>query len=225
MKAAEITWALARPTVGTTVALATRLKVYGKDRVPRTGGVVVASNHFSWVDPVVLGVASPRVLYYMAKVEAHRIPGVGSLIRCMGCFAVRRGESDREAVRTMRAVVAGGEALGLFVEGSRQRSAVPGPIQPGAGMVALQEGVPILPVAIHGTQTWSGRVSIAWGTPMTFEGIPKGGRGYKEASALVETEIRRLFDWLVFVHQRGRPSGVPPAAGHLGNPHGSSRLS
>lgn len=216
MKAAEVTWAIARPTVGATVSLATRLKVYGKDRVPRTGGVVVASNHFSWVDPVVLGVACPRVLYYLAKVEAHRIPGLGSLIRTMGCFAVRRGESDREAVRTMRAVVAGGEALGLFVEGTRQRSGVPGPAQPGAAMVALQEGVPILPVAIHGTQTRSGAVSIAWGTPITVEGFPKGGRGYKQASSLVETEIRRLFDWLVSVHELGRPSGVPPAASHRG---------
>lgn len=220
MRAAEITWALGRPTVGTTVSLATRLRVYGKDRVPRTGGIVVASNHFSWVDPVALGAACPRVLYYMAKVEAHRVPGLGALIRAFGCFSVRRGESDREAVRTMRAVVAGGDALGLFVEGSRQRSGVPGPVQAGAAMVALQEGVPILPVAIHGTQTWSGAVSIAWGTPMTFDGIPKGGRGYKEASALVETEIRRLFDWLVSVHQLGRPSGVPPATGDPGNAHG-----
>jgi len=225
VKAAEVTWVLGRPIVGAPVALATRLRVYGKDRVPRTGGVVVASNHFSWVDPVALGYACPRVLYYMAKVEAHRVPGLGAVIRAFGCFAVRRGESDREAVRAMRAVVADGDALGLFVEGTRQRSGVPGPVQPGAAMVALQEGVPILPVAIHGTQTWSGAVSIAWGTPMTFEGIPKGGRGYKEASSLVGTEIRRLFDWLVFVHQRGRPSGVPPAARHLGNPHGSSRLS
>jgi len=225
MRAAELTWAVGRPTLGAVASLASRLEVYGRERVPPSGGLVVAANHFSWLDPIVLGAASPRVLYYMAKIEAHRMPGLGIFIRAFGCFSVRRGESDREAVRMMRAVVADGEALGLFVEGSRQRSAVPGPIQPGAGMVALQEGVPILPVAIHGTQTWSGRVSIAWGTPMTFETIPKGGRGYKEASALVETEIRRLFDWLVFVHQRGRPSGVPPAAGHLGNPHGSSRLS
>ena len=195
-------------------ALASRLRVYGKERVPLEGGIVVASNHFSWLDPAVLGYASPRVLYYMAKIEAHRLPGLGTFIRAFGCFPVRRGESDRDAVRLMRTIVAEGHALGLFAEGSRQRSGVPGHVQPGAAMVALQEGAPILPVAIHGTQTWRPRgfqpVSIAWGEPMSLDGIPKGGKGYKEASVLVQDEIRRLWDWLVDSHRLGRPDGTPP---------------
>jgi 1-acyl-sn-glycerol-3-phosphate acyltransferase len=152
----------------------------------------------------------------MAKVEAHRVPGLGAFIRAFGCFPVRRGESDREAVRTMRKIVADGHALGLFVEGTRQTAGVPGVVQPGAAMVALQEAVPIVPVAIHGTQEWSlgnrQRVSIAWGEPMLLEGLPKGGKGYKEASVLLQAEIRRLWDWLVEVHRLGRPDGVPPSA-------------
>ena len=218
MSLPDVTWALGRPTIGLAATLASRLKVYGKDRVPLDGGLVVASNHFSWLDPAALGAASPRVLYYMAKIEAHRVPGFGAFIRTFGCFPVRRGESDREAVRTMRRIVADGHALGLFVEGTRQRSGVPGVVQPGAAMVALQEEAPIVPVAIHGTQTWKPgnfhAVSIAWGEPMTFDGLPKGGKGYKEASLLVQAEIRRLFDWLVDAHRLGRPSGVPPAAEH-----------
>ena len=146
--------------------------------MPRTGGVVIACNHFSWLDPAALGAACPRTMYYMAKIEAHRVPGLGHLIRAFGTFSVRRGESDREAVRTMRQIVREGKALGLFVEGTRQRSGVPGEIQPGAAMVALQEGVPIVPVALHGSQTWKPGnfhpVSVAWGTPMTFDGLPKG---------------------------------------------------
>jgi len=212
----ERVWMVGRPTIGAAGAFASRLRVYGKDRVPPSGGCVVASNHFSWLDPVVLGVASPRVVYYMAKIEAHRIPGLGAFIRAFGCFPVRRGESDREAVRTMRQIVADGHALGLFVEGTRQRSGEPGLVQPGAAMVALQEGVPILPVAIHGTESWSlanrEHVSIAWGEPMTFDGLPKGGKGYREASAIVQAEIRRLWEWLVEVHRLGRPEGVPPGA-------------
>ncbi|MBA2293692.1 MAG: 1-acyl-sn-glycerol-3-phosphate acyltransferase [Actinobacteria bacterium] len=224
MRAAELTWAVGRPTLGAVASLASRLEVYGRERVPPSGGLVVAANHFSWLDPIVLGAASPRVLYYMAKIEAHRMPGLGIFIRAFGCFSVRRGESDREAVRMMRAVVADGEALGLFVEGTRQHSGVPGPVQAGAAMVALQEGAPVCPVAIHGTQSWPGRgpVSIAWGEPMTFDGLPKGGRGYKEASIVVQTEIRRLFDWLVDLHRLGRPQGVPPAAGDRGA-HGRAR--
>jgi 1-acyl-sn-glycerol-3-phosphate acyltransferase len=195
-------------------ALASRLRVYGTERVPLEGGIVVASNHFSWLDPAVLGYASPRVLYYMAKIEAHRLPGLGTFIRAFGCFPVRRGESDRDAVRLMRTIVAEGHALGLFAEGSRQRSGLPGQVQPGAAMVALQEGAPILPVAIHGTQTWRPGgfqpVSIAWGEPMILDGLPKGGKGYKEASVLVQDEIRRLWDWLVDLHRLGRPDGTPP---------------
>lgn len=217
MSLPEVTWTLGRPTIGAAARLASRLRVYGRDRVPLEGGVVVASNHFSWLDPVVLGAVSPRVVYYMAKIEAHRVPGLGAFIRAFGCFPVRRGESDREAVRTMRRIVADGHALGLFVEGTRQRSGIPGVVQPGAAMVALQEEVPIVPVAIHGTQTWKPGnfqpVSIAWGEPMSFAGLPKGGRGYKEASTLVQEEIRRLFDWLVDVHAHGRPGGVPPGGG------------
>ena len=217
MSLPDVTWALGRPTIGLAATLASRLRAYGRDRVPLDGGLVVASNHFSWLDPAVLGASSPRILYYMAKVEAHRVPGLGAFIRAFGCFPVRRGESDREAVRTMRRIVAEGHALGLFVEGTRQHSGVPGQVQPGAAMVALQEDVPIVPVAIHGSQGWKPApggfqaVSIAWGEPMTFDGLPKGGRGYKEASALLQTEIRRLFDWLVEVHSLGRPDGVPPA--------------
>lgn len=216
MSLAEVTWALGRPTIGVAARLASRLRVYGSDRIPREGGIVVASNHFSWLDPLVLGASSPRVVYYMAKIEAHRVPGLGGFIRAFGCFPVRRGESDREAVRTMRRIVADGYALGLFVEGTRQRSGIPGVVQPGAAMVALQEEAPIVPVAIHGSQTWRPGnfrpVSIAWGEPMSLAGLPKGGRGYKEASALVQEEIRRLFDWLVDLHALGRPDGVPPGA-------------
>jgi 1-acyl-sn-glycerol-3-phosphate acyltransferase len=216
MNLAPVAWAVGRPTIGGATRLASHLRVYGRDRVPGAGGCVVASNHFSWLDPAALGAASPRILYYMAKIEAHRAPGLGTLIRAFGCFPVRRGESDREAVRTMRAIVAEGKALGLFVEGTRQRSGVPGEVQPGAAMVAIQEGVPVVPVAIHGTEDWSLRrrapVSIAWGEPIVFEGLPRGGRGYKEASAQIQHEIRRLWDWLVVMHEQGRPDGVPPAA-------------
>jgi 1-acyl-sn-glycerol-3-phosphate acyltransferase len=204
-------------TIQPVVQVFTRLRVYGKDRVPPDGGVVVACNHFSWIDPPALGAACPRTMYYMAKIEAHRVPGLGQLIRAFGTFSVRRGESDREAVRMMRQVVREGKALGLFVEGTRQRSGVPGEVQPGAAMVAMQEGVPILPVAVHGSHTWRpgnfAPVSIAWGTPISLEGVAKGGRGYREASQLVQAELRTLWEWLVDQHERGRPRGAVPPAG------------
>ena len=211
---ADVVWGIGRVTLQPLVQVFGNLKVYGKERVPREGGIVIACNHFSWLDPPALGAACPRTIHYMAKVEAHRAPGLGALIRAFGCFPVRRGESDRDAVRMMRQVVRDGLALGLFVEGTRQRSGVPGEVQAGAAMVALQEGVPIVPAAVHGSQAWRvgnfHPVSIAWGEPVTLGDLPRGGKGYKEASRIVQAEIRQLWKWLVEMHRLGRPNGTPP---------------
>jgi 1-acyl-sn-glycerol-3-phosphate acyltransferase len=210
----DAVWAVGRRTIGTAVHLAARTQVYGANRVPLEGGVVVAANHFSWIDPPALGDACPRTLYMVAKVEAHRVPGLGQLMRSFGALAVRRGESDREAVRTMRQAVRDGKALGLFVEGTRQRSGVPGLVQPGAAMVAITEQVPLVCAAIYGSYEWRlgnfSPVSIAWSEPMTFDGVPRGGKGYKEASAEIQREIRRLWEWLAGVHELGRPRDATP---------------
>ncbi|HET8556780.1 MAG TPA: lysophospholipid acyltransferase family protein [Gaiellaceae bacterium] len=218
MNAHDVAWILGRPPIGGPAALATRLRSYGDDRIPRTGGVVLAFNHFHWIDIPCVGFVCHRHLYFLAKVEAHGVPGLGQLIRTFGTLSVRRGESDREAVRQMREVVRDGEALGVFVEGTRQRSGVPGHVQPGAAMVALQEDVPVICGAIHGSQDWRlgnfAPVSIAWGEPMRFDGLPRGGRGYRAASQQIEAELHRLWSWLRDLHEAGRPrDAVPPARG------------
>jgi 1-acyl-sn-glycerol-3-phosphate acyltransferase len=210
----DLVWALGRPTIGTFTRVVAPLRVYGAERVPRQGGVVLAVNHFSWIDPLAFGIACPRTIYYMAKVEAHRVPGLGQLIRAFGTFAVRRGESDREAVRMMRRIVAEGKALGLFVEGTRQLSGVLGEVKPGAAMVALQEDVPVVAAAIYGSQFWRlgnfAPVSVAWGEPMRFEGLPRNAKGYRQASAEIERELHRLFDFLADLHRAGRPAVAAP---------------
>ena len=214
MKSEDVVWTFGKPLLGFPAAVATRLRSYGAERMPRSGGAVLAINHFSWIDIPCIGYVSPRNLYFLAKVEAHRVPGLGQVIRGFGTLAVRRGESDREAVRRMREVVRDGNVLGLFVEGTRQRSGVPGPVQPGAAMVAIQEGVPVVCGAIHGTQNWKlgnfAPASVAWSEPMRFDGLPRNAKGYREASAEIQRELRRLFDFLVEVHELGRPAVVVP---------------
>jgi len=212
MNRVDLAWKIGHLTIGSVVRAFVPLRVYGKERVPIEGGLVMAVNHFSWIDPPVFGHASPRTIYFLAKIEAHRVPGLGQLIRLFGTISVRRGESDREAVRLMRQVVRDGHALGLFAEGTRQRGGVPGEVQPGAAMVALQEEVPVVPAAIHGTHEWRvgnwKPVSVVWGEPMRFAGLPKSGKGYREASAEIEREVYRLWRWLVEVHEAGRPAQV-----------------
>jgi len=211
----DLVWAAGRPTIGTFTRIVAPLRSYGAERVPRRGGVVLAFNHFSWIDPPAFGATCPRTIYYMAKSEAHRVPGLGQLIRAFGTFAVRRGESDREAVRMMRRTVAEGKALGLYVEGTRQRGGVLGEVKPGAAMVALQEDVPVVPATIYGSQHWRlgnfAPVSIAWGEPRRFEGLPRNANGYREASREIERELHKLFDFLADLHALGRPAvAVPP---------------
>jgi 1-acyl-sn-glycerol-3-phosphate acyltransferase len=215
VNATDAVWRVGRMTISPALRAMAPLREYGTERVPREGGVVLAFNHFSWIDPLAFGTTSPRTVYYVAKMEAHKAPGLGQLIRAFGTRSVRRGESDREAVRAMREIVREGHALGMFVEGTRQRSGVPGEAKPGAAMVALQEDVPVVPAAIHGSQFWRignwHPVSIAWGEPMSFEGLPRSGKGYKEASRLIQEEIHRLWRFLVELHELGRPAvAVPP---------------
>ena len=214
MTGTDLVWAVGRATIGSAVRFVAPLRVYGAERVPARGGLVVAANHFSWLDPPALGAASPRTLYFMAKVEAHRVPGLGQLMRSFGAFPVRRGESDRDAVRTMHQIVRNGNALGMFAEGTRQLKGVPGRVQPGAAMVAINESAPLIPAAIHGSQSWRignfAPVSVAFGEPMTFDGLPRGGKGYKEASLEVERKLHELWQWLVELHELGRPRDATP---------------
>jgi 1-acyl-sn-glycerol-3-phosphate acyltransferase len=210
-------WAIGKPAMGGAAALVTRLRVYGRDRVPRTGGLVIAYNHLSWIDIPAFGWSSPRTVYFLAKAEAHAVPVVGAYLRLFGSFGVRRGESDREAVRRMRDVVRAGNALGIFAEGTRQQSGTLGPVQPGAAMAALQEDVPVVCAAIYGSHEWQlgnfKPVSIAYGEPMRFTGLPRNAKGYREASVEIEAELRRLWEWLRDLHAAGRPRhAVPPRA-------------
>ena len=215
MTAEDLAWALGRRYMGIPTRLLARVRVYGRDRIPATGGVVLAVNHLHWIDIPAVGVVSPRVVHFVAKAEVAKWKPVWRFLRWHGTIIVRRGESDRDAVREMRAAARAGQVVGLFVEGTRMKTGRPGPAQPGAAMVALQENVPVVPAAVYGTQFWKiGNLkpcSIAFGEPLHLEGLPKGGKGYKEATVEIERRINVLFDWLAEQHAQGRPRGaVPP---------------
>jgi 1-acyl-sn-glycerol-3-phosphate acyltransferase len=205
---------IGKGVLGSMTRAATSIRTYGKERVPREGGAVLAMNHFNFIDIPVFGTICPRRIVFVGKSELFETPGLSELIRLHGALPIRRGESDRDALRRMREAVRDNDVLGLFIEGTRQKSGVPGKPMPGAAMIAISEGVPVIPAAIHGSQTWKlgnrAAVSVAFGEPMRFAEHARNSKGYAAASEEIMAEIRRLWEWLVRIHELSRPRHATP---------------
>lgn len=215
MKAVDLVyWPVGKGILANLGRAAASIRAYGTERIPREGGGVLAMNHFNFIDIPVFGGVCPRRLVFVGKSELFEYPGLAQLIRAHGALSIRRGESDRDALRRMRETVRENDLLGLFVEGTRQTSGVPGQAKPGAAMVAISEGVPVIPAAIHGSQTWKlgnrAAVSVAFGEPMRFAEHPRNSKGYAAASEEIMAEIKRLWEWLVRIHELGRPRDATP---------------
>jgi 1-acyl-sn-glycerol-3-phosphate acyltransferase len=169
---------------------------YGVGRMPAESGAVLAANHLSAIDPPAIGVYSTRAIRYMTKVELLQVPLAGEFLRMTGTFSVRRGEGDRDSLRVARWLVREGHVVGMFMEGTRQSFGYPGLAHSGAAMVAMQEGVPVVPVGVD-TFGWSPRnrrpCAVAIGEPLDLSSFPRNGRGYKEATGLVEADVTRLW--------------------------------
>jgi 1-acyl-sn-glycerol-3-phosphate acyltransferase len=207
-------WTVGKGILATATRAFVSLRSYGTERLPREGGCVIAINHAAFIDIPALGTVCPRRIAFVGKTELFDHPGLSQLIAAHGTIAIRRGESDRDALRRMRETVRDGGVLGLFVEGTRQHSGEPGEAKPGAAMVAIQEGVPLVPVAIYGSPAWTPKnrapISLSWGEPMRFAHLPRNSKGYKEASREIEVEIRRQWDFLARMHELGRPRDATP---------------
>ena len=207
-------WGIGKTVLTGAVHAVASLKDYGRDRIPREGGAVLAVNHLAWIDVPAVGALCPRRIVFVAKTELLQVPLAGRFVGAMGTLAIRRGESDREAIRLSREAVRNGQLLGVFVEGTRQLSGHPGKAMPGAAMIAMQEGAPVVPAAVYGSDSWHASrrspVSVAWGEPMRFDDLPRNSKGYKQATAEIQAEILRLWEFLRDMHALGRPDAVPP---------------
>jgi 1-acyl-sn-glycerol-3-phosphate acyltransferase len=169
---------------------------YGLERLPETGGAVLAANHLSAIDPPLIGSFSNRAIFYMAKYEILQVPIVGEALTWTGGFPVRRGEPDRAGLRRARELVREGHVVGVFAEGTRQRLGYPGEMQSGAAMIAMKEGVPVIPAAVE-TFGWSRRnrraCCVVWGEPLSFASATHNGSGYRQATEILRLEILRLW--------------------------------
>ena len=136
-----------------------RMHVEGREHLPAEGGVIIAPNHKSFLDPFFIGLATRRRLRYMAKIEMFRRPWAALLLR-LGAFPVRRGEADADALETARQLLEDGQAVVVFPEGTRvdEPDALGAPHH-GAARLAVKTGAPIVPTAVAGTANlWLGPV-------------------------------------------------------------------
>ncbi|ADU51225.1 1-acyl-sn-glycerol-3-phosphate acyltransferase [Thermaerobacter marianensis DSM 12885] len=161
-------------------ALGYRWDVRGVENVPAGGPLLVIANHFSWLDPPLVGTVLPRNVHFMAKQELFRNPLAAWVLRRLGAFPVRRGQPDRWALRQALELLEQGRVVGLFPEGTRSRGPLR-PFEPGAALLAVKSGAPVLPVAIIGPYKLGRPVRVRIGTPFRVE--RGGGEGSIEAVA------------------------------------------
>jgi len=155
-------------------------RVFGRENVPASGGVLLACNHQSFLDPVLAGVGLTRECHFMARDSLFRQPQFRRLITFLNSFPVRRASADmtamKEAIRRLRA----GAALVIFPEGTRTKDGSIGPLLPGPVLLAKRAGVPIVPVFVSGAfESWPrnrplprpGYVTVRYGEPLTVEQV------------------------------------------------------
>jgi 1-acyl-sn-glycerol-3-phosphate acyltransferase len=178
------------------------------ENVPDRGPAILAPNHFSNLDHFFLGLFLRRRVQFMAKSQLFRFP-LDFILSHGGTFPVRRGQKDEEAFVTAHDVLLKGGVVGMYGEGGRSRSKQLGQPKPGLGRLALEAGVPVIPVAIHGSEhvreARFPKVTIQYGEPVTFERLERPGREQcQRASVEIFERIRAMYGAL----QRQGRNGV-----------------
>ncbi|MFY0543034.1 lysophospholipid acyltransferase family protein [Brevibacillus sp. H7] len=174
-----------------------RWQVIGAEHIPKEGPVILCANHISLLDPPLLGSGIERQVHFMAKEELFRIPVISFLIKKFGAFPVKRGASDRTAIRTALKILEEGKIFGIFPEGTRSKTGELGPGLPGVGMFALKSEAVVIPVAIIGPYKLFRPVKIVYGEPIDLSTQRFGKAGsdaLKETTDLIMLHIKKLLD-------------------------------
>lgn len=146
-----------------------RFTAAGAENVPRTGAVIVACNHLSYLDPVALGIGLPRMVTYLAKKELFEIPVLSFFVRGCGAYPLDREAGGVAAVRAALRVLKEGRCVGIFPEGTRNLSGVAAE-KGGAAFLAALSGAPVVPAAVAGTKNAKhfAQIRVVYGKPMSI---------------------------------------------------------
>jgi 1-acyl-sn-glycerol-3-phosphate acyltransferase len=196
------TYPLVRFLVTLPTLLLFRTRAIGLENVPKSGPLILAPNHFSQMDHFFTGLYLRRQVRFMAKSQLFGPPILTYVYKHGGVFPVRRGHHDEEAFKTAFTILEQGGMLLIYAEGGRSRSGELGEVKPGIGRIALESGVPVVPVAIHGSASvrrWRRfrfpKVTVQFGEPVSFpvERSPSRERQL-EAATQIFAPVREMYE-------------------------------
>lgn len=169
---------LSKYVVGALCKLIWRIRVIDAHNVPRSGPVIIASNHIAYCDPPAVGVSCPRPVSFMAKQELFDIPYLGRLIRLLYAFPIDRTRGDVASMKVALGVLKQGACLGIFPEGTRNKAGVK--MSPGLGVALLASwsGAAVVPAFVSGTADAKrlAQFSVRFGEPLSIGGGRKASR-------------------------------------------------
>jgi 1-acyl-sn-glycerol-3-phosphate acyltransferase len=189
-----------------------RFRAIGVDNVPAHGPAILAPNHFSFFDHFFIAALLRREVQFMAKSQLFRPPLLDFILSHGGTFPVRRGHRDEEAFITAHSVLDRGGTVLMYAEGGRSRSKHLGEPKPGLGRLVLESGVPVIPIAIHGSQhvreakrgRIAPKVTVQYGEPIAYERVEHPAREQSQAVADdVFVEVKRMYEALDAQGRRG----------------------
>lgn len=190
---------IGRPLGRPLVSVLFRVRQHGRELVPEQGGAVLAGNHRSYMDPIILWCVAPRFVHFMAKKELFK-GFFGWALPRLWAFPVDRAGVDRGAITQATALLETGDLVGVFPEGTRGSQDTMGGAHGGAAFIAIRARVPVVPVAFVGTEkVWPRgqrfpklrRVTIRYGRPIMPAEFPKGSRR-EQVSLLTELIMQRI---------------------------------
>ncbi|MEH7086783.1 lysophospholipid acyltransferase family protein [Neobacillus drentensis] len=169
-----------------------RVEAIGLEHFPKEGGVLLCANHIHNFDPIIVGIMAPRPVHYMAKEEIFSVPVLGNIVRKCNAFPVKRGFSDREALRTGLKILKDGHVFGLFPEGTRSKNGELGKGLAGAGFFALRSSASVVPCAIIGPYRSFRKLKVVYGEPIDLEEMRKEKASAELVTELIMSKIDKL---------------------------------
>lgn len=171
-----------------------RFEVTGTEKFPDQGGILLCSNHIHALDPPVVGMTSPRTVHFMAKEELFKVPVLGRILPQVNAFPVKRGMSDREALRSALRILKNGDVVGLFPEGTRSTDGVLKKGLSGAGFFALRGDADVMPCAIIGPYKPFRKVKVVYGEPVLMAPYRERKASAEEVTSVIMESIQKLLD-------------------------------